>query len=304
MLKASILSQDGCSPIVFPQGALYTFGDTFLGRIGTGKSVFFEGGVSNSLLCFSGGGQGSGWSYLTDEKGKGREFIEFLPRENWQENRLWPGAGVYANGRFYVYYEVAKSKGNGLGFDKARRWGLMRSGSSWRSWERTQPRGAFPFLGLPKAVVRDGKGTLFVYFLQKVGSGSMVRVAQVPESDVESPSAYRLLDAAAARDAPDSVSVAWNDFLGCYVMCHAGARNSREIVIRRSASPAGPFSAPERVYGFSPQTPGEGSEGMIYSTFLQPAMFRESGRIMAMTFCVVEKNALPHLVEFQVKKKV
>lgn len=304
MDKAAILSQNGGNPIAFPGGALIAYGDTFLGRkTEIDGSVEFLGAVTNALMKLERKDGTVRYEYLTDSKGAAREFLPLRSTEAWTRYRLWPGGGAQVNGHFYVFYELIDQqapKGSSAGSQI----GLARSTSGWVQWERLALKGKFPFASVPHAVVESKDGNLYAYFLEKRGDSSVVRVARVAAGSIESPSAYQVLAPVLAQDVFGQVSVAWNDYLQSYVMCHAGhaEKDPRAVYIRRSPSPSGPFSEPEPVLRLSDPPSGGGLSGQIYSPYLYPELFRENGRIMTFSYCIMERQGRPHLHEFEVRK--
>jgi len=355
MRQAAVVSQDGGNPVMGPDGSLWTYGDTFLGTIDENGKPRFSGGVTNTAMLVRQTGQGPKAEYLIDVQGKARHLVPLEPPENWEQHRIWPGGGIYANHRYYVFYELIALTGKGLGFESTGQIGMVRSrdlsqnhhsqpgrtgdteamigsgiGSkdSWRQWERVRLPKPLPFTGMPHSIVRDSHGFLYLYFLKLKGVPgdvpedrigelladkklrekitSDVFAARVREEDIENPDRYEFLQGMVADRVYGQVSVAWNEYLGRYVMCQVGTPfdHPREIFIRLSAGPEGPFGEMVRVFALPPRPIGERLKGLVYCAFLHPLLFKDQGKHMALTFCEIQDvgEGIPDLVEFEVER--
>lgn len=328
MEKASVLYQDGANPVLYPGGALWSFGDSFLGTWREDGTPEYIGGLANTLLCVNNDGTNE---YLADSKGIAKPVIPLESPETWEKCRIWPAAGIFLRGTFYLYYSLIHVKEKGLGFEERNIHGLVRSKDSWKSWERVATSHPFPFREPPSAIVRSPSGLLYLYLLEKVDLlKTRVRLARVHENNIENPDEYDICSIVLLEEnGIGQVSVCWNDYLGCYVMVHVGdiLSNPQDIYLRIASAPDGPFSHPVRFFGLpgsrelgqkfkqlaeeykeNPERIDETIDlkkeinGLVYCAYLHPELFRENGRIMTLTYCIAGEQQMPYLIEFEVRR--
>jgi hypothetical protein len=186
-----------------------------------------------------------------------------------------------------------------------------------------------PFDGMPHSIVRDPRGFLYLYYLKTRGIkgivseaqirelladkklrekiGSDVHAVRVREEEIERPDRYDLVQGVIADQVYGQVSVVWNEYLRSYVMCQVGPPfdHHREIFIRLSPTPEGPFGKMIKVFALPPKELTEGLKGLVYCAFLHPLLFNDNGRTMALPFCEmsgIAEDDVPSLVEFQVEQ--
>jgi hypothetical protein len=146
---------------------------------------------------------------------------------------------------------------------------------------------------------------------------SGVFLAKVPLSKIAEPKAYqywcgpkveftdsKTMAKAVVEDVWGQVSVAWNEYLTEFVMLHVGGvvSNPRSVFLRTAKTPWGPWSGKTPVMKLDGKL-GEGFKGLIYCPYLHPELFREKGRIMPFTYCVMEDFGSPTLMEIELVRK-
>ena len=106
------------------------------------------------------------------------------------------------------------------------------------------------------------------------------------------------------EDVWGQVSVAWNPYLDTFVMLHVGGvlNDPRSIYLRTALNPCGPWSEKRLVTKLEGKT-GEGFKGLMYCPYFHPELFREKGRIMAFTYCILEDFSNPNLMEIELVPK-
>lgn len=239
----------------------------------------------------------------------------------WLEGERDAGADSLAPGRAYMFYGLIDVTGPGPWGFKGVGTGLARSREPFAVYERLpQPPGegnAGP--GWPidaSSLVRDA-GWLYLYaprrFKGEKDLSSGLLVARVRERDIEDPARYEFfagLDAQDAKDAqprwtarvgdaapaaPDvwgQASVAWNEWLGAYLLAtSANIFRHDEIRLRSAPTPWGPWTALSPDGGVIKVPPREGEETqLIYCTMLHPELDAERGRVVTLTFCRMLKR--------------
>jgi hypothetical protein len=314
MEAAKIVAQDGGNPILLPEGALVTFGDTFLGGRGENGVPELTGALSNSALRFRKQGDSTSVAYLMDERGFAQPIIPFEGSETFDKAGIWPSAGIHLDGTTYLYSGFVRRFGTGTWDFEAAGRGLAKAVRENLVFTRLKESPPIT----PHAILRGSGDTLYLYFLHGEGFQSAVYLARVAADDIEEPHAYRYWDTQAhdfknltppgdplVEGVYGQVSVVWNSYLRSYVMLHVGSlfERPREIFLRTAPRPWGPFSDPvsvwksERIPSGEEGEVQEGLKGLFYCAYLQPHLFRNNGRVMAFTFCEIKDWAVPQLVE-------
>jgi hypothetical protein len=319
--EAKVLCQDGGFSIVLPDGsALWSFGDTFIGYRKDDGSPKAEGGVSSSVCRVFRENDQLKVKYRMDEKG----VVDFeLPldkkTEDWSKHRIWPHAGVHVDGASYLFFARILLTGNGQWDFKQDAVGLARAeGDSWQFDRIVTPEADPPLPIGPQSIIAHQDGNIYLYYLEKIGeSNSGVFVAKVPSAKLAEPKAYQFwcgqdagfTDCKAkgkplVEDVWGQVSVAWNDYLGEFVMLHVGGvlSDPRTVYLRTAKVPCGPWCEKMLVMKLEGKL-GEGFKGLIYCPYLHPELFREKGRIMAFAYCILEDFSNPNLVEIELVPK-
>jgi hypothetical protein len=106
------------------------------------------------------------------------------------------------------------------------------------------------------------------------------------------------------EDVWGQVSVVWNEYLEEFAMLHVGGvfSDPRSVYLRTANAPWGPWSRKTLIMKLEGKL-GEGFKGLIYCPYLHPELFREKGRIMPFTYCVLEDFSNPALMEIELVRK-
>jgi hypothetical protein len=317
MARASVLFQDGGQSFAVPGGTAWVFGDTFLGFRDSEGEPHYTGGISCSIALLKEGAAPfpPALEYWVDERGMAKSPFELLPGESEEKNRIWPLGGVHLDGRSYIYYSLIEITDDeppwnfrGVGA------GLARSESPIGRYERLRPGGDWRFPIAPIQVLHVGEW-LYLYEAGEIEGRKGVILARVPASRIEEPSAYEFFTGLGPTFSPHrddarllvedvygQVSIAWDEYLGKYLMaCASDFFRPHEILFRIADEPWGPFSPP--VAGIQvPET--HGKTKLIYGAYLHPELFRDAGRVIVLTFCpMLEKGfANPEMVEVELQR--
>jgi hypothetical protein len=319
--NAKVRSQDGGFSIVLSDGsALWSFGDTFIGHWNPDGSPKAEGAVSSSVCRVFRENQEIKAKYRAGENGT----VDFeLPldkkTEDWSKHRIWPCAGVHVDGVSFLFFSRIVLTGKGQWDFKQDAVGLARAKSdSWQFDRIVLPESDSPIPIAPQSIIAHQDGNIYLYYLKKIGeANSGVFVAKVPLVKLAEPKAYQywcggdvgFADSESkgkpiVEDVWGQVSVAWNSYLGEFVMLHVGGvlSDPRAIYLRTAKSPCGPWSDKTLVMKLEGKL-GKGFKGLIYCPYLHPELFREKGRIMAFTYCIIEDFSNPSLMEIELVPK-
>jgi len=312
--KSRVICQDGAFSIPLPdQTALWLFGDTFLGTF-VGERPEFEGAVSNSVCRVSNISTQPTAEYLVNAKGRADFVVPLQAPESWEKHRIWPCTGIHIDGSTYLFYERIEITGNTMWSFQGVGVGLaIAQGNSWNFQRVCIPETASEVPIVPQSAVIYGKDCL-LYFLSKIDAyTSAVFLSKVPITSLADPKAYQFwkggCDFSSSKaeaaylvmDVYGQVSVAYNPYLDQFVMFHVGhpALHPRSIFIRTAKHPFGPWSEPVLVFSL-PGELGKDLVGLFYCAYLHPELFRENGRVMAITYCIVDTNPQnPALVEIE-----
>ena len=255
--------QDGGQSIALGDGrSLFLFSDTLLAPVDGGprpqhgRTGWFLGncaaiGAPTATLPAA----MAALTYFTDGAGRPREIIEPNMIERMAGLRFWPAHCVLRGGEVVVFYigihqqEMGtwtfQEEGVGVAvFDpesgECRR--VLRDGD-WRLWP------ALPMLS--HCGVQLIHEPPLVYVFASIGDDAFL--ARVNDADLEDPDAYefsadgawtrQLLEARPIARAAADYSVAFNRYLGCYLMAWVDSL-SKVLNLRTAASPAGPWSEP------------------------------------------------------------
>ncbi|MGD9128400.1 MAG: DUF4185 domain-containing protein [Planctomycetia bacterium] len=328
--RAHVYCQDGGFPVLLPDGsALWMFGDTFIvqGKKKDG-SPNLDGAVSSAVCRVRVTPKGPTAEYLTDAKGCVDFLLPLDKTETWDRHRIWPAAGVHVDGTTYLYYgRVVITEGGPFGF-KGDGGGLATAEkNSWKFKRATMPGGPGALPVSPVCVIARDKN-LYLYYLERIGElDSGLYLARVPTAKAAKPEAYRFW-AGDTKDTGDrfsalkkeaaplvkeiwgQASVVWNEHLKRYVLLHVGGvfNAPRKVYLRTAENCWGPWSEPTLVFEL-PGKLGEKFNGLIYCAYLHPELFRDDGRVMAFTYCLIENDikkfglANPKLVEIELSDK-
>lgn len=305
--RAAIVSQDGGESFAVPGGAVWAFGDTFKGaRAGDGTPQF-AGGAISCALAFLGEQARSyppAFDYLVSSNGGAISPFAFLPEETPTERyRIWPLGGIYANGRYYLFYTLIEVFGNGPWDFRGLASGLGRSTVALGPYERLRPHGDWRYPVEPTQVL-EADGWLYLFSIQEFNRKQGVALARVRPDRIEEPAAYEFYagpgpkfsprkkdTALLVGKVPGQVSVAWNPYLKKYVMVSSSDfEHPREIRFLVAEAPYGPWSPPVARVEFPGYAQGKRVES-VYCAYLHPELFREEGRVMNLTCSTGLENA-------------
>ena len=319
--EAKVLWQDGGFSIPLPDGsALWLFGDTFFGDWNSDGSPKAKGAVSSTVCRVFRENHEIKAKYRAGKNGTADFALPLEKKtENWSKHRIWPTAGMHLNGTSYLFFARIVLTGKSQWDFRQDAVGLACAiGESWEFERVVTPEADPPLPISPQSVVAQPDGTVCLYYLEKIGlMNSGVFIAKVSSGKIAEPKAYRywcgaqagFTDSktrakAAVEDVWGQVSVVWNEYLGEFVMLHVGGVFSepRSVYLRTAKTPWGPWSEKTLVMRLEGRL-GAGFKGLIYCPYLHPELFREKGRIMPFTYCVIEDFNNPTLIEIELVRK-
>lgn len=321
--KASIVSQDGGESFVVPGGAIWAFGDTFKGSRSADGTPHFAGGAISCSIAFLGTDAKSyppAFHYLVSSNGDAVSPFKFLPDEQpTKRYRIWPLGGVDVNGEYYLFYTLIEVFGNGQWDFRAVGSGLGRSKIALGPYERLQPHGDWRFPVAPTQVI-EADGWLYLFSIQKFNGQQGVALARVRPEKIEDPAAYEFYTGPGPEfssrqkaapqlvgDVPGQVSVAWNPYLGKYVMASSSDfSHPREIRFLVADAPYGPWSS-SVAHIEVPQYRQGKRVNLVYCAYFHPELYQENGRVMNLTYSLDLQNAgfdaNCEMVEVEIKRR-
>jgi len=311
---ASIVSQDGGQSFAVPGGTLWTFGDTFLGKRNADGTPDFQGGGLFSSIAFLPESDKSfppALRYKTGPDGVAVSPLALLPEEEPGVYLIWPHGGIYAGGKYYLYYQMIQKTGNGSWDFKGVGSGLAESDTPLGDYRRLCPGDDWHFPVAPAQVIEAGD---WLYLYEIIGSEGKTgaALARVKGAGIASPAAYEYYSPPEKRFVKDKsaqgilvpaagqVSVAYNAYCGGWLMATSSDLfHPREITLYLAPAPEGPWRA---IGGITaPETRQGKKVELVYCAYLHPELFRDGGKTIAITFSLYlgEGNfdANPELVE-------
>ncbi len=295
--RAGVMFQDGGQPIAVPGGALWVFGDTFLGRRtdpATRRTI--TGAVSNTIAFLPDGSSEfpPALKYFVGPDGVAAAPLSFFPQEQPDKLRMWPLGGVAVGGRTYLFYsmiEVTDAPGpwnfRGLGS------GLAVGQAPLGGYQRLTPGGSWNFSAAADCVL-PFDGFLYCYEISTPPGQEGLIIARVAPDRIEDPAAYRYFTGqdwlpqhqsakVILREAYGQVSVVWNPALRSLLMATSSDFfHPQEFQLRTAANPWGPWSQPTRIA--VPPRAGK-TTNLVYCTFIHPELSSDDGREITLTFC-------------------
>lgn len=321
--NAHVLGQDGAYSIrVDTRTVLWLFADTWIGEIKPdGKQSVWGastngGAVSRSSSAYSLPGS---LEYFQDENGWPVSVLTYGADENQSVRRLWPRHGLVSGDRVYVFYSLIQQfgpaqgefahVGQGVAYTGTKSPGTfvrLRSGNGYVFWNDVEP-------AFGSAALRDSDGWIYLYGrkLTEPGKYAMV-LARVRDGDIADKSRYGyygagnstaawtsdISDAAFLfEDAPEELSVSFNDFLKLYVMVYSDA-SGRAALMRTADDPWGPWSGAAEIFTCNSARP----ENVCYGAKEHPELSEEGGRTMFFTI-INNKDSVPALYEMRFKSR-
>ncbi len=311
---------------------LWSFGDTFFGERGEPGNPdlarFFgpagpgdrlrsiRGAITQSFLVsaradFAGAEPGALWLGAPGaalERGALVSPPADLPDQG--SLRVWPMHGIHA-GRVLLFYGVVRVLpsapppfnfevlGIGLAEGDPEKGPLVpwAGPGGWRVFPADGPAYGAAVLQADMGIT---PGFDYVFGTKPGGFTNSVYVARVPHGEEADPKAWRFGPSwtespAGAEpifdDAPGDLSVSWNPHLRRFVAIHSRCF-SREVVMRVSHRPEGPWSAPTVLFAVPP--PSSGDAGFVYGGKEQIGLAGEGGRVLFVS-AVDSREGVPAL---------
>lgn len=261
-----IAGQDGGQSIDLKDGrSLFLFSDTLLAPVAggpapeRGRSGWFIGNCAAiSTPAATLPAAMSALTYFSDASGRPREIVVPTLIERMGGFRFWPAHGILRDGKIFLFYIgihqhqlgtwTFKEEGVGLAIldpltGDCRR--IERNGD-WRMWPDLPP--------LTHCGVQMLHEPPIFYVFSSIGDDAFL--ARVNESHLEDPAACEffagakwtthLLEAKPIACAAADYSVAFNPYLGCYLMAYVDS-HSKVLLLRTAAAPTGAWSEPVAV---------------------------------------------------------
>ena len=268
----------------------FVFGDTFgersPGQTGGGGSFW----RSNTLGYTTDADPSDGITLDGMIVDAGNAALELLPSKkvDHDEMTVIPTHGFAANGAMYLHWMSVRHWGE-PGEWEVNEAGLAKSADSGQTWtvlDRPRWDGESGFVQVsPVTVHEHGVDWLYVWGITHGRFGG-VSLAKVPAAQVEDAASWQYVtaidgdrlpqwgtdvdDAALVlNDTVGELSVAWNDYLGRWIMTYL--REHDGVVMREGINPWGPWGEPIRLLGFD-QVPGP------YAPFMAPWYAADDGR--------------------------
>lgn len=302
--RAKIISQDAGQSFAVPGGELWAFGDSFKGTRSADMTPHYAGGSVSCTIAFLAKGARRyppALDYYISTNGAISPF-EYFTNEPPKNFRIWPSAGIYLNGQYYLFYSVIDIFGPGTWHFRSVGSGLGRSTVALSHYERLQPHGNWHFPVEPSCIVQSG-GWLYLYQVGRVNGKQGVILARVRPKKIEDPDAYEFYSgpgpqfspqkesaALLVENAPGQVSVAWNPYLHEYVMASSSDFDRRlQIRFLVADAPCGPWSRPVASIEVPPVRQGK-PVNLVYCTFFHPELFQNDGQVMNLTYSLDLKD--------------
>ncbi len=303
--EASVISQDGGYSYAVPGGSLWWFGDTFKGsRDHEGKPSFHGGAVSCALAFLEDKNRQKPpvLKYLSGNEGTVAQAITFLSEESWDHHRIWPGAGIYMNGKSYIYYALIKV-GKGTWDFQHMGSGLAYSEKPVTAHKRIQTHEDWRFPVHPIAIVQaDDWLYLFEVWNRRGKQG--VWLSRVRPERLEDPRAYEFYSGMGPvfsrqkdqqvlllENVYGQVSIVWNEYLKRYVLASSSDfSRPREIRFYTASNPLGPWSKATATITVPEYLQNKKVE-LVYCSYFHPEYFRNNGQVMNLTFSLHLQNS-------------
>lgn len=295
--RAGVMFQDGAQSAAVYGGALWAFGDTFLGQPQAGSPPQNSQirGATGTTIAFLPAGETNlppALRYFTGPDGIATNPLSLFPEEPAATNRMWPLGIIGLGPRTYLFYSmIEKTDGPGPWNFRSIGGGLALADEPLGDYTRLRPGGHWKFPIEPIQIVHEGH---WLYLFEVSGTPKGLIVARVSENQIEDPPAYEFLtdngwstNRAAAkvilREAYGQVSIIRNPARDNYLMATSSdIFHPREIQLRESANLAGPWSAPVRIA--VPETSGKKTK-LIYGAYLHPELSNIPAHRYVITFC-------------------
>lgn len=297
-----LIGQDGGQSIALNDGrSLFLFSDTLLAPLSPAgaqsKGFFLSNCAAYSLASSAPLANAMGsLSYIMDDWDKPRELLHGSDAEQALGVRFWPEHGIQLGDEvifFYVGIQQAEKgtwgfaeTGNGLAKIKLQtghcsRW--LRDGD-WRPWPQL-PVDCHCGVQL---LLKDDH--ILVFSSRPAGLEYEAFLARVSPDAIEEPESYSfyageagwtpvMTSAAPITRCGSEFSVAYNGYLGCYVMTYIET-HAKQLCLRTSLQPWGPYSDPIRA-GIVPHHP---EATLVSLGFQHPQFDVDDGRVIYISY--------------------
>ena len=304
--RYGVISQDGGSSFKVPGGAIWSFGDTFKGTRNRDGKPDFKGGAVNCSLAFLSDGSKPyppEFQYLCGIDGTVVSPFSFLGGETQEKNSIWPLAGIYLNGKPYLYYTMIEKTGNGSWDFKHVGNGLAAAEKPLGAYKRIIKNGSWHFPVKPSSIIKT-EDWLYLYSVENTSKYVQgVFLARVKPENLENPDKYeyycgegdfsenRTKQKVMLNEIYGQTSVVWNSYLNKYILV-ASSSFWEPLLIKFyvSDTPVGPWFNTDQVIKV-PKIRQNKKVELVYCAFLHPELFSENGRIMYLTYSLMLKDS-------------
>jgi hypothetical protein len=189
--------------------------------------------------------------FISDPTGRAAELLS-SQKVYWVEQTVIPTNGISVDSRMFLHY-MSVRRWVAPGQWRINHAGLAYSDDEGQTWLKTGPIwGETSNFGQVAFAQGDDEPEMVYLFGIPAGRYGQVRLARVPADSMLRPGAYRYWDgsewstsemeAATVVPAPvGELSVAWNDYLGSWVMMYLDERHDA-IVVRTADELTGPWA--------------------------------------------------------------
>lgn len=260
------------------------------------------------------------YQYIVDEHNHIKALIPLLPGEDPDRHRIWCLHGVELGGNLYLYFIKVETIAEGIFPVNFKIIGSGLAAGNTRDWQftRIRHRGSDIWWSAEcphfSSAVLDVTGDYLYHYgvLQDEDKIQRCYLARVFKSKIAQLDHYEYLCDAAPRwsphvkeaipvftGMPNEQSVSFNPYLGKYLAVHS-LDLSGKIVARTAEQPWGPWSDSVELYQVRKEHPyAHLYPQLIYAGKEHPALARENGRIIYVTYIEFEEY-YPHLLEITI----
>ncbi|UWZ85515.1 DUF4185 domain-containing protein [Occallatibacter riparius] len=297
-----LIGQDGGQSIALNDGrSLFLFSDTLLAPLSpTGAES--KGFFLSNCAAFSPASSAplrnamASLSYIVDDWNKPRELLCGSNAEQALSVRFWPEHGIQVENEVIFFY---------LGIQQAERgtWGFVETGNGLAKldlrtgvcsrWSRDGDWRPWPQLPVDchcgvQLLSKDGY--VFVFSTRPAGLEYEAFLARVTPEAIEEPESYSfftgergwsavMTSAAPIARCGSEFSVAYNEYLGCFVMTYIEP-HAKQLCLRTAPEPWGPYSDAIRA-GIVPHHP---EATLVSLGFQHPQFDVDGGRTIYISY--------------------
>jgi hypothetical protein len=296
------MGQDGGLSVALKDGrSLFLFSDTLLaslpfsdvrnsGSFLANSAAFSERGTESLVAAMA------GLSYISGSRDEPREMLTGSSMESALAVRFWPEHGIQIGEEVVFFYLAVQQAAAGT-------WGFAEMGNgiarlnlqtgNCSRWIRDGDWRPWPMLPLDThcgVQLMENNGWLLVFCSRAAGLECEAFLARVPMDAIEEPEQYYFYAGAAGwtrtmtaaqplARCSSEFSVAYNEYLGCYVMTYIEG-HTKQLCLRTAPQPWGPYSDALRA-GVVPHR----EEAKIVSLgFQHPQFDRDGGRTISISY--------------------